>query len=276
MTINKRMDGATEIVAFDSLGDLCRHVAALPPERHSPPGDTFGGGSTQEAIDKAARGATESETAAMKALIEKVDAAFRDREEATWQPDVCGAYPVVGDFLAGNPECMRRRAPAESDKAPIKLVMEVVVSAGVTVEQLRRRGAALGALAMRLGEMRPVELHVSWCTIVNGKTQLGTCRVGTSPMSPAELAFVCADPKFMRNLVFSLAYERGESTSGAYIGWGWNEAPSDRRDAKVRKLLGMTEADVFLRGGYLSEAEEFMRAPVEWVEKMLTAQREIA
>jgi hypothetical protein len=74
--------------------------------------------------------------------------------------DVVGAVPNVPAFLAGHPQCMRRRAHVAKDTAPLAIYMDLTSSGGISAEKVERRGVVLLALARLLVEHRPVELWV--------------------------------------------------------------------------------------------------------------------
>src|SRR4249920_655438 len=63
-----------------------------------------------------------------------------------WEPDVCGAYPIVPNFLAGVPETMMRRQVVPSDRAPIVIWVCVTSSGGCDAGALEKRGIAIQAL----------------------------------------------------------------------------------------------------------------------------------
>lgn len=267
-----------KVVRYDGLNDLVRDVQAHPNSWYGMDdgGDSFYGGPTPSAIEKAKTGATEAELKETKDLLNKVDAALRGREAPAWQASVAGAYPCVPDYLIGLPENMRARMMVESDRAPVRLFVEVVVAAGVSVSALRRRGAALAALAMRLSEERPVELHLLWGCMVGSKEVIGTVQVGTAPVSASEIAFMTADPKCIRNLAFASISAHTSGGSSDFITWAGQGMPnSPSRIKAIRDAIGCTERDVFLTGGAVDERSEMFTDPVGWVNKYLNAQREV-
>src|SRR5690606_16874038 len=108
----------------------------------------YGDMSTRDAVARSITGATEAELRPVSALLDKIDAEARGREADAWMPSPVGAYPCVPDVLMGLPDNMRRRMPVEDDRSPIRLFVEIGTAAGVPVEVLRKRGAALAALAL--------------------------------------------------------------------------------------------------------------------------------
>src|SRR4029450_10054823 len=76
-----------------------------------------------------------------------------------WHSSVAGAFPSVPDFLAGIPECMRRRVVQPNELTPLTVWICTTSSGGVEFEDLQRRGVAVLALAMALANARPVEIR---------------------------------------------------------------------------------------------------------------------
>lgn len=231
------------------------------------------------AIAKAQRGATEKELRPVADLLDKIDAEARGREADAWMPSPVGAYPCIPEVLMGLPENMRRRIPVEDDRSPIRLFVEIIVSGGVEDATLAKRGAALAALALRMRELRPVELYVCWATRMYGALHddvIGAVRVGTTPLSPGEIAFLCSDKSFCRQLAFCGMAAQAKTTNVNSISWAWHDTPGKAgRDDRVREAMRMNPQDIFLPGGHLSESALFATNPVKWVHGYLDAQREV-
>jgi hypothetical protein len=230
-----------------------------------------------DAINYMQGGATHVEMKPALEIINKVDASFRDREVSAWQPSVCGAYPIVADYLMGLPESMRERKPQESDIAPIKLVIETSISSGVTERENMQRGAALAALVMRMAEMRPVELYFFY----SGRFKKSNCtssfmvKVDSTPVS---LSHVVASFSltFCRQIVLSLAHKLASAPVSEAIFWGYGAPSLDGvREKKLRELMGLVPPDIFIQGGYLPDAQLMGSDPVAWVHKQLEKQRAI-
>jgi hypothetical protein len=264
---------------YDSLSayvkDAKRGSLSQVTIRHGVDSKWFGAHNPQEAGDYVLRGATEDQMRKAREIMDKVDISLHDRTALQWVPSVCGAYPVVGDYLMGMPENMRARAPVESDVSPVKLVFEVGVSQGISVESIASTGAVIAALAMRMSETRPVELWALNC-YKSGTTQnevVSMIKMDVSPVSLAQCVAVFATPQMARMLAFShLTAMDGDY--GPSVGWALGR-PSAARVEVIRRTCGLDPQDIILQGAYLPEKELIERDPVKWVHNQLDKQREI-
>lgn len=239
------------------------------------------GGTVEQACRYVLQGATPKQQAEALALVEKVDAATHGRERIEWTPSVAGAFPCVPEYLQGMPEHMRRKVSQEDDRAPVKLVVDAGVSGGVTRAQMARRGAAMAALAMRLSETRPVELWIVDTSRVRGCafTVVQAVRLAVNPVSLSEVVAAFSSPEYARGVTLTAAHIHSgvtAATSAYSVNWGFGSIPSaaDYIHA-TREALKLDPADIFITGGYVSEAEAYMRDPVAWVNKYLDPQRDI-
>lgn len=234
-----------------------------------------GGLSKDEAIKAAIEcRASNSDMEYAQSIIDKIDASVHDRERMEWQPDVMGAYPMVPDYLMGIPESMRMRQPREFELAPIKIVMEVSVSSGLSHSQILRRGCAVAALAMRLSEERAVELHCCYGGRVNGINYVWMAKLDCSPISLNQCVAVFASTSFARMVAFNAMSAYSGPDQGS-IGWAFCN-PSAERDKDMRKLMGLEPQDLFLQGGFLPDASVMENNPVQWVHNQMEKQRHIA
>lgn len=261
--------------------DMGEFLESVEKERdyHVFGASSFYGRNTDEAIEYIRRGATEYEQQGTRALLDKVDASIEGRQRREYVQSVAGSFPMVPEYLAGMPMNMRRRAPIESDQAPLRIVVEPLVSAGISADQLARRGAAVAALVMRLSETRPVELWAAWA-MRPGRSRtdvVGMVKLYTHPIDIGHVVAVMASREFARSIIFAHGYSQtGQHPSGS-MRWGWNEDPRNNyRIQKMRRLLGLESQDVFIPGGFLSDADEMMRDPVAWVNRYLDPQRDVA
>lgn len=234
-----------------------------------------GGLNKEEAIKAAIEcRANSSDMAYAQSIIDKIDSSVHDRERMEWAPNVMGAYPMVPDYLMGIPESMRMREPREFELAPIKIVMEVAVSGGLSHSEILRRGCAVAALAMRLSEERAVELHCCYGGNTKGDNYVWMAKLDCSPISLNQCVSIFASASFARMVAFNAmsAYSRNAETR---IEWALGR-PGRDRDIAMRKLMGLEPQDLFLQGGYLPDASVMQNDPVQWVHNQLEAQRHIA
>lgn len=242
-----------------------------------------GGRSLPEAVEYMRKGATHEEMKEALDLINKVDASFRDREVTVWQPSICGAYPIVAEYLMGLPESMRMRKPIESQISPMRFIIEPVVSQGITHQQMRRRGAAIAALLMRTVEERPVELYMFHAgSDTDGRggrmgTQTWMTRFDSTPVSLSQVV-AAFSASFARMVALTHLYVmsgRKDYAGGSWGNMGHPDFPGGARDAKLRKTMGLNPQDVLIQAGYLPDAGMMDRDPVAWVHKQLEKQRSL-
>jgi hypothetical protein len=233
----------------------------------------YGGSTPAEAAAYVLRGASDKQMRRAREIMDKVDVSFHDRAEPQWVPSMCGAYPIVGEYLMGVPEHMRARIPVESDTSPVKLVFEVGVSQGISVEQIAITGAAVAALAMRMSETRPVEL---WAMSANKSARTNTdvvamTKLDVSPVSLSQCVAVFGTPQMGRMLSFShLKFADGDYGSG--VGWALGR-PSEQRVSDIRKACQLAPQDIILQGAYLPDRKLIQHDPVKWVHKQIEKQR---
>ena len=207
-------------------------------------------------------------------LIDKVDAGVHDRHVAQWTPNVVGAYPIVPEYLAGEPSHMRQRTLVESDNAPVRIVVEAMASAGVSENAIVERGAAIAALAMKMSEERPVELWAMGLSQEHhdsGFIAAQRVRLDCAPVSLAQCVAVFTSKVFARMVMFNHI----QATVGvALASGGWVlPAGSKVRDDYIRKVLELAPQDLVIQGGHLKDADKFTRDPVAWVNAQLEIQR---
>jgi len=121
--------------------------------------------------------------------------------------DVVGALPNVPAFLAGHPQCMRRRVRTMKDSAPLAIYMDLTSSAGISAYDVQKRGIVLLALVRLLVEHRPVELWVGAGLGNYGGKTAGTVawRVDTAPLDLARAAFHISATVMSRGFGYGLA-----------------------------------------------------------------------
>lgn len=236
-----------------------------------------GGRSLREAIAYVRRGEEANSRAMREAreLLDKIDSSFRDRDAMQWLPSVAGAYPVVPEYLMGLPDNMRERLSVEDDRAPVRILMEPVVSAGLSERETMRRGVAVCALAMRMAEERPVELYAFEGMAPSGwNPVLSMTRIATDPLNLAQAIAVWGSLSFARQVTFNhLSAVTGRS-GNVHIAWLFGY-PGPDREKEIRKALELAPQDVVIQGGFLPDAELMDSNPVEWVHKQLEKQRRI-
>ncbi|NRA58718.1 MAG: hypothetical protein HRU13_11455, partial [Phycisphaerales bacterium] len=121
-------------------------------------GDAWGGGHVGE-WDK--RRYTPDREAAQDAerIFHEVDAAINlDTLKGQHVAGPVGSTPLVGNFLAGNPNSMARYVSLADESGPVRVFCDLTVSGGVDRGTMRARAIATLALARAIQQVRPVEL----------------------------------------------------------------------------------------------------------------------
>lgn len=229
-------------------------------------GGAWGGGGRIESVVERRASPDHQVINKAKSIIDQIDAELPMLHTRELVEDVAGAYPIVPEAMAGYPLCMRRATYVQHTAAPLKLFTCVGVNGGVSNTQLVNRGIAILALAMKLSEMRPVEL---WVFDSNdaykrvGGAQYHCVKVDCAPMDMATAVFLLCDPGVPRTLMFSAADENGFDGR-----WGWGADggmyPGEPRYDKAERIaLGATPDDLVIRGAM--EDDRMLNNPVAWV-----------
>lgn len=221
-------------------------------------------------ITETARNVTQSALDRAKEFIDLIDATVGETDKPTWKPDVQGAFPVVPEFLAGEPQNMRTWRDERSERAPVTLVIEMVVSSNTTDQQMFNRAMGLCALAMKMSETRPVELHALFSMREGNCVQANFDLVKLDiPVSPTQI-LALSDKSACRGIALNSVYDRRGSRSG-FMSWAYNGYgdPSDY----YREMLELESSAVIVHG--LHTLMDMNRTDtVAWIESRLKEQRE--
>lgn len=174
------------------------------------------------------------------------------RSYPTWNPDVCGAYPLVPEFLAGLPECMNRRIMVASDRAPVTLWVCVTSSGGIDADKCEARGIAIMALAMALSQTRAVSVRIFSGLSGQERNHLVSVEL-PQPFSLAQAAFILSSQAFSRGLTYGFL----SNASGAGGGWpaDVDHGKYSERCANWKKLLPIGEEDVVFPHIFMWDAD---------------------
>lgn len=181
--------------------------------------------------------------------------------------DVVGAVPNIPAFLAGHPQCMRRRERVMKQTSPLVIYMDLTTSASISAEDVQRRGVVLLALVRQLVEHRPVELWVG--------TSLGTysdsvlsCttawRIDTAPLDLARAAFHISATSMARGFGYGIC----QSVLGSGGNWPLNDHELHCRTAKARLGAAFPGQEI-LYVPPVYGTDEMVRKPVEWIRRTM-------
>jgi hypothetical protein len=178
--------------------------------------------------------------------------------------DVVGAVPNVPAFLAGHPQCMRRRERTMRDTAPLAIYMDLTSSGGISASAVQKRGIVLLALTRMLVEHRPVELWVG--TSLGGPGKAGTVawRIDTAPLDLARAAFHISATVMARGFGYCLC-QKLFNTGG---GWPFASHSVHCNTAKAR-LSQVFAGQELLYIPPIYVTDELVSDPVGWIKRTL-------
>lgn len=256
---------------FDSPEDYadylrnCREDVGI----HDP---RWAGGSLSHGIDKLINGDT-IRLAQAQAILDKLDlAAVFSNDIPVLEPCIAGFAANVPAAIAGHPQAMFHRGFVESPSvmAPLSVYVETTVSAGVTQDQLVKRGVAVLAFCLAMELVRPVDLYC--VSLISHDSRPGVwgavTKIQSRPMDIGRAVWMLTDPNYARRCLFTGATQQhGKQLDRGP--WCFNSNPSaDGYVANMRDILGMDADDVFMKGGYLFDTL-MLNDPVAWVRKMI-------
>lgn len=250
---------------FESLGAFareCKEAGVSSKYSHGGSASWWGGDSLSTLEAKCVSGET-THVAAAEALLEQL----RDEIEVPrpqWAPSPFGAFPNVGEFLAGEIDCMRLMANDPSQTAPVRVWYDPTSSAAISHEDLVKRGTAALALAMALSQIRPVELWTfSDLDAKRDGLALICAKIQTAPLMLSEACFALCNPGYARGLTYGLA-ERRMDFQGM---WGFGDYCQDatERAELMRAALGAAKEDIIIPG--ISARDELVKDPLAFIRR---------
>lgn len=258
---------------FNSVDEFIDYGTA--PGRHLIASGPFAGGTPHQWARYVRKGASEDEQEKVTELIEGMQASVtRTRRE--YVPSVAGSFPVVPDYLMGLPLNMRRRAPVDSELAPVRIFVDVSTAARISVKQLEVRGAAVCALIMRMVETRPVEVYAVGANTANRKTVGVQVRLDVHPISLSHMVAVFMSSQFIRGIRLS-AQARAADAYGPSEGFPWAFSNNNGRvrEEGMRRMFDMEPEDIYIAGASPHWINDITHDPTEWINRQVAAQAEV-
>ncbi len=263
------------ILRFDSLGDYARRAMLVPAATlrqndallNGIPGHDNG---TDRAIYRCFHGETQHIPEA-EAILGQVDAGI-EALAPTWRPSVHGAYPLVSEYLASAPDCMRVLHDELQDHSPVTIYVASDLSAGVSQAMMLKRGIALLAMVMKLGAERPIKLAmISENMMATGiEEHLQIIEIPTQPLHLATACFALTNGNFARYLAYPVC-----SDSGGMVAWPCNYddgGPAWEAYLRGKGVLG--PKDLYFKAAYLLDGEQYTN-PVPWVNAQIQKFRQL-
>lgn len=216
-----------------------------------------------------------SGVAASDKLLESIEAQTLMTKVWRNRLDVVGGAPCVPAFLAGQPYNMRRRERVAVEQGPLTILASLELSADISIETMRKRGAAILALVRLLSNSRPIDLWAC-CSIgnFNPKTAAHVAiKIDTAPLDLARAAHVLTDCSVTRGLCYGLGEQllneklgcRGEWSGD----WAYGDVSEYRRTARDNfvSVLNPSSEAIWIAAAHSNDP--MVNNPVEWLKTML-------
>lgn len=221
-------------------------------------------GATYDEFNRKVRTGDEELVAESEALLTKIEDQVPMSRGWRNIDDVVGAIPNVPSFLAGHPQCMRRRERTMRETAPLAIYMDLTSSGGIHQSDVRKRGIALLALTRCLVEHRPVELWVG--ASLNKGNGSGTVmwRIDTAPLDLARSAFHIGATVMSRGFGYEMTHI--EFNTGGH--WPFNDFELHKQTAKERLAQVFPGTEIlYIPPIYISD--DLVKDPVGWIKRTL-------
>jgi hypothetical protein len=193
-----------------------------------------------------------------------------------------GGSPVVGAYLSGNPNSMRRWVTEldSSEQGAIRLIVDRTASCGVSPAEIRAKGIAMLALTMALQSVRPVELYAAVSFEAPGpkngtgdrysrpnRTACMLVRIGSRPLDLSSAGFALWSPLFLRRLGFSVLQKVAEGLAildpKATRTHGGTSLPLPR--IPIAEQVKAGPGDLVFAGQALDDNRAIAKDPLAWV-----------
>lgn len=261
----------------NSPADYAEYLRAIPAQYRYNSHDrgSWSGGSFEKNICKLENGDTTNLAAAEQIVSNMQDQLVFARGQHIVAPYVVGFMPHIPNTIAGHPYSMmrRERIDSPSNTSPIRIFVEVIVSAGLNSKQIINRGVACCALAMALSMTRPIELYavatgMPCSRAIRHKFASGAVvRIDTNPIDLSRAVYMLTDNGFCRRLAFTAMFNEIKENFGSdSIAWPFDKYPSDHISYSqlMRAKLNLEPDDIFVMGGYVHD-KALHDNPVAWV-----------
>lgn len=270
-------------VTFESTAEWLAYMEKIPykmqGQKHY---DSWAGNSYRGFIQACKDGASERAQNYIRGVMEKLDASVQDRTIRQTVSSVAGYNPCVPEYLMGLPTHMRRKELVQTRLAPVRVYMDMFVSAGCSDTAIQNRAAAACALAARLAQDRAVELWLCWACGVDtrraGITSIGKVRVSTAPVHLAELVEITSKSATRIGCFNTLRYAagyNGESIKNSPLNdsSGIPHKDYDNPEPAIREAFNLSENDIVVNGARLMDNDFYSaESAIAWANKELARQ----
>ena len=178
--------------------------------------------------------------------------------------DVVGAIPSVPAYIAGVPECMRRRHRVATESSPLAICVDLTSSGGIDANHVMTRGTAILALVRLLSSIRPIELYANVALGRQGFACEIVCKIETAPLDLARAAHILTHPSVSRGLGYAICQQRFRS--GGH--WPFDLIDTHRRTAR-ESLMRILPCQDLLYMPPVFARDNAINNPVQWIKTML-------
>lgn len=252
----------------DGFANLAKSV----PDKTGNDRDWLGGMDYREACNAAWTGYQAGVAESDAYLSRFEDMEFGSRRWSTIDA-VSGGAPNIGAYLAGSPLSMRRRTRQITEGAPLTIFCDVVSSAIVDAKDLKKRGAAVLALARMLGTARPVTVYMVGATKPRNHSETAFCMVRLdNPLDLSRAAFMLAHPAAARGLLYNLCYRAiAPYANGERGQWAYDDVEKYRKNGArlYAKAINADPLDCLFMPPVFAN-DEAIDNPEKWLRATLT------
>lgn len=260
------------IVNYDGIEDFSRKGLKAISRCESMDIEWYGNITREECYDKATKG-DDRLVAESEKYIEGLNLSIPDTKGVEYIPSMYGSRFKLGEYMSGSPSFMRRRVKRDNDISPVKIVVDMMVSCGISADTMHKRGNVILALLMKVQEVRPVELILVCGGGLGGYASRPSgyvyqvIPIESKPLNISQAAFVLTSVGFVRHFAFSLYLDmKEESDTHDCIPWPEGK-DSKGYEGKVKDRLGLGEKDIYIKGAHLYD--DMLDEPVRWLQDQL-------
>ncbi len=259
-----RKDRQDHVILFDSLSDIRALVEEKNIQINS---DGWAGGLSADKAKEFLVKGDQSQVAKSDKYMERLESLIKiDTHALNWCDSVAGAFPNIPAYISGHPLAMRQRVRNASEFAPLAIVVDTVISAGISKETIQMRGSAILALVRLLGSVRPLELYVcAGMGASSGGAHWFFAKINTNPLDLASAGFALCHPAFPRGICYETARTHQDKFDGR---WPYHNAgPVAEFHTVCKQWLPHIEEFLALPGAYYDDPA--VTDPEKWIREQL-------
>lgn len=211
---------------YDGVQDMVDHLrnATIQHDRYGCDANWSGAASLADAVSLCDTGWKDG-AKVIEDVLATIKTSLQDVAQelvATTYYDVAGAYPDMGRFMEGEPECMVQFTMQEdvTSGQVCRLLIDVGANAFYTADWMTRRAATISAFVQVLTMVgKSVEVWVASPVVIGSHihdTLLCVHRAGSS-LNVDDIAYVLGHPSMLRHCIFQTRFD---PVTGWQLGMG--------------------------------------------------------